>query len=175
MLGFSKCTLFIHPMESSGLGPCLRRDSRSRISYVLCPTVSQPSTSTCFCCSFTQPHVALQTPEVRSFRNFSSFLNLSIPTMSSPTFRQGPTVLVPNPSRRLRTVLNLQIFPFAVLIETFSQITSLQFTPTEDISASINDSIELAWPNDLPDAPEFQDADETSGSLNETKSETRNC
>ncbi|RFN48076.1 hypothetical protein FIE12Z_7799 [Fusarium flagelliforme] len=44
----------------------------------------------------------------------------------------------------------------------------------EDIPASSDDNTELAWPDDLPDAPEFQDMDETPGSLNETKSETRN-
>ena len=69
----------------------------------------------------------------------------------------------------------MQIFPFAVSIATFSRSTDLEFTTMEDISASIDDNTELAWPDDLPDAPEFQDADETSGSLNETKSETRNC
>lgn len=45
----------------------------------------------------------------------------------------------------------------------------------EDIPALINGNTELAWPNDLPDAPEFQYAGETPESLNETKSETRNC
>ena len=158
MLSLCKCTLFIHPMESSGLGPCLRRDSRSRISLI---------------CSLSHRFSALDFNVLlllllshmlrrRHLRSAPSLTSAPSSTCQSRQCRhrppgRAPQALVPNPSGRLRTVLNMQIFPFAVSIETFSRIDSLGFTTMEDISASIDDNTELAWPDDLLDAPEFQD------------------